>query len=66
MPWNSDFSIAVHEESQFAFFLEMLVKSDHTRPEYFEYFVIHAVSNCAWKLFGTVQAKMIPGNIIAI
>lgn len=47
-------------------FLEKLVKSDHTRPAYFEYFVIHAVSNCAWKLFGTVQAKMILGTIIAI
>lgn len=47
-------------------FLEKLVKSDHARPAYFEYFVIHAVSNCTWKLFGTVQAKMILEAIIVI
>lgn len=33
--------------------LEKLIQSDHTRPAYFEYFMTHTVSNCAWELFGT-------------
>lgn len=33
--------------------LEKLVQSDHTRPAYFEYFMIHTVSNCAWEIFRT-------------
>lgn len=34
--------------------LEKLVQSDHTRPAYSEYFMIHTISNCAWELFWTV------------
>jgi len=34
--------------------LEKLVQYGHTRPAYFEYFMVHTVSNCAWELVGTV------------